>query len=136
MDVMGQQAFMRSWSLVLADRAAEVPTLLGAHEDALLTAAEAEPPHQRQSYEMQLKALSSLDKLSFGLRMGWDMLWESCETRSIFLPDAAMRRLREQALKDIADQGEEVKAAPFLSDGDILTGWLTLSPHRSRGHDL
>ncbi|ELR06042.1 hypothetical protein VC83_02271 [Pseudogymnoascus destructans] len=36
MDVMGQQALLRGWSLVLAGKESEVPALLGAREDALL----------------------------------------------------------------------------------------------------
>jgi hypothetical protein len=40
MDVMGQQALLRAWSLVLAGRESEVPPMLGAREDAVCVAAD------------------------------------------------------------------------------------------------
>jgi hypothetical protein len=41
MDVMGQQALLYGWSLVLAGREADVPPVLGAKEDAICAAVDA-----------------------------------------------------------------------------------------------
>jgi hypothetical protein len=41
MDVMGQQALLHAWSLVLAGREADVPPALGAREDIMWGLAEA-----------------------------------------------------------------------------------------------
>ncbi|KAF2501535.1 hypothetical protein BU16DRAFT_599526 [Lophium mytilinum] len=53
MDVMGQQALLRGWSLVLAGRDSEVPPLLGAREDAICEAVDL-PVKEKDQEEFRL----------------------------------------------------------------------------------
>ena len=123
MDVMGQHALLHAWSLVLAKRESEVPPMLGAREDALCAAAEADT--EKEEFKLGKKQLKGWAMLMFGLRFAWDMLWNPpAETRTVFMPKATMAALRRQAENDLAtaDGGEE---KPFVSDGDVLTAWAT-----------
>jgi hypothetical protein len=122
MDVMGQQALLRGWSLVLASRESEVPPMLGAREDAMCVAADA-PVEKEEEFRLGQKQLRGWAMLMFGLRFAWDLLWNRVvETRTIFLPKRVVAELRSQAQGDLAaqDGGEE---KPFISEGDVLTAW-------------
>ncbi|KAJ5470153.1 hypothetical protein N7530_007510 [Penicillium desertorum] len=121
MDVMGQQALLRGWSLVLAGRESEVPPMLGAREDAVCVAADA--PEEPEEFRVREKRLRGWGMLVFGFRFVWDMLWNQIvETRTIFLPKRVVNGLRRQAQDDLAvqDMGE---VKPFISEGDVLTAW-------------
>ncbi|OBT91973.1 hypothetical protein VE01_09919 [Pseudogymnoascus verrucosus] len=110
MDVMGQQALLRGWSLVLAGKESEVPALLGAREDALLF------PDNQEVYHPQ--RLQGFGMFKFGLRFVADLLWNRVvETRTIFLPKAAVAKLQLQAQEDLSGE--------FVSEGDVLTAWAT-----------
>jgi hypothetical protein len=135
MDVMGQQALLRCWSLVLAGREDEVPSVLGAKEDAICTITDAPPliksmeedidkiEIEAEDFKLGKKQLTGWAMLSFGLRFAWDLLWYPVvETRTIFLPKNTIDQLRHQAQKDLAaDDGGEEKL--FVSEGDVLTAW-------------
>ena len=125
MDVMGQQALLRGWSLVLAGREEEVPPVLGTREDAVCAAVNA--AEKQEEFKLGEKQLVGWGLLRFGLHFVWDLLWNQVvETRTIFLPKEAMAKLRSQAQEDLAsasqDGGEEL---PFVSEGDVLTAWTT-----------
>ena len=125
MDVMGQQALLHGWSLVLAGRESEVPPMLGAREDAICAAADA-PVEKEEEFMLGQKQLRGWAMLMFGLRFGWDLLWNRIvETRTIFLPKRVVAELRCQAQGDLVarDGGEE--ESPFVSEGDVLTEWAT-----------
>jgi hypothetical protein len=123
MDVMGQQALLLGWSLVLAGRESEVPPLLGAREDAICAATDAPVGEEMEKYRLGQVRLKGWDMLTFGARFAWDMLWNQViETRTIFLPSGVVAELRRQAQSDLTgkDGGEE---KPFISEGDVLTAW-------------
>jgi hypothetical protein len=112
MDVMGQQALLRGWSLVLANRESEVPPMLGAREDAICSAADA--PVEKEEFKLGQKQLRGWATLKFGLRFTLDLLWNQViETRTIFLPKRVVADLAAQ------DGWEET----FISEGDMLTAW-------------
>ncbi|ORY09327.1 hypothetical protein BCR34DRAFT_589431 [Clohesyomyces aquaticus] len=122
MDVMGQQALLRGWTLVLAGQEHEFPPMLGARDDAICAAVDASDAKEEE-FKMNQKRLKGLGMLKFGLNFAWDMVWNRVvETRTIFLPRRAMAELRRQAMDDLAAQkdGEE---EPFISEGDVLTAW-------------
>ncbi|OAA61972.1 Chloramphenicol acetyltransferase-like domain protein [Niveomyces insectorum RCEF 264] len=123
MDVMGQQALLRGWSLVLASREADVPPMLGAHEDAICAAVDDAPAEKEEAFELGQKRLRGWSMLKFGVRFGLDLLWNrTVETRTIFLPKAAVAALRRQAQDDLTvPEGSTEK--PFVSEGDVLTAW-------------
>lgn len=116
MDVMGQQAFLEAWSLVLAGRDSSVPPVLGAREDALC-ALTSDPKSPQDSYMLNSQRLAGLSMIKFGARFAWDMLTQPASvTRTVCLPKSTLSALRLQAQKDIP-------AAEFISDGDILAAW-------------
>lgn len=126
MDVMGQQALVRAWSLVAAGREAEVPALLGAHTDVLRAAVDADDS-PREEFELESQRLTGWKMALFGLNFMWDLLWNSnVDTRTIFLPGQTLARLRKQVEQDLVESSNAAgKPVPFVSDGDILTAWMT-----------
>lgn len=122
MDVMGQQAFLQAWSLVLAGRESEVPPVLGAQEDELCAIVDA-PAEKPEEYMPKLKQLKGFAMMQFGARFAWDMLTGPVpETRTICLPKKVVAALRLQAQNDLADPSGKGET-PFISDGDVLTAW-------------
>jgi hypothetical protein len=122
MDIMGQQAFLYAWSLVLAGRESEVPHVLGAREDVLHNIID-DPAEKATEYILKSKQLKGFPFIKFGARFVWDMLRSPApETRTICLPKKAMAYLRLQAEADLVASNTEEKQ-PFISDGDILTAW-------------
>ncbi|KAL4926777.1 uncharacterized protein BDV17DRAFT_141202 [Aspergillus undulatus] len=128
MDVMGQQALLRSWSLVLAGRESEVPPLLGARDDTICAIADASAEEEKsEEFILGKKQLKGYAMLVFGLRFVWDMLWNwTIDSRTICLPKRAVAELRRHAQDGLADpdQGSEGQK-PFISEGDILTAWAS-----------
>lgn len=124
MDVMGQQALLRNWSLFLAGRESEVEPVLGAREDAICAAADA-PVEKEEEFKLGQKQLKGLAMLSFGARFAWDLLWNRIvETHTIFLPNTAVAELQRQAQRDLTtEHGSEEKS--FISEGDVLTAWIS-----------
>lgn len=122
MDVMGQQALLHGWSLVLAGQESKVPPMLGARVDAICVAADA-VAEKKEEFKLGQKQLKGWCMLMFGLRFAWDHMWSSVvETRTVFLPKRVVEGLRRQAESDLATTrvGEE---KPFISEGDLLTAW-------------
>ena len=123
MDVMGQQALLRGWSLVLAGRESEVPPMLGAREDAICVAADA-PMENEEEFKLGEKQLTGWAMLQFGLRFAWDLLWNRVvESRTIFLPKRIVVDLQRQAQNDLAATQNGREEDLFISEGDVLTAW-------------
>lgn len=123
MDVMGQQALVHAWSLVLAGRTVDVPPVLGAREDTLQALTNAAAAHG-EKFAMEPHMLKGLGMAKFGARFAWGMLTEPApQGRSIFLPAAALERLKNQAQNDLK-AGEGSDKAPVLSANDVLTAWV------------
>jgi hypothetical protein len=98
--------------------------MLGAREDMICTIADA-TVEKEEEFKLGQKQLRGWAMLRFGLRFGWDLLWQRVvETRTIFLPKRVVVELQRQAQADIGarDGGEE---KPFISEGDVLTAWAT-----------
>lgn len=133
MDIMGQQALLHAWSLVLAGRESEVPPVLGAHEDVLRTVLE-ESDEKPKEYILKSKQLKGLALVKFVARFAWDMVrGPAPETRTICLPPGGMTQLRLQASANlVATNGE--KKDTFISDGDILTAWAIRAVAASLPH--
>jgi hypothetical protein len=122
MDVMGQQALLHGWSHVLAGREAEVPLLLGAHEDYLSSATKS-PKFTREEHFLAKKEMKGWKLLDFTMRFVWDFLWyRTVETRTICLPKQTVSGLCLQAMSELNDLDEKGEK-PFISEGDVLTAW-------------
>ncbi|KAF2730282.1 hypothetical protein EJ04DRAFT_545817 [Polyplosphaeria fusca] len=124
MDVMGQQALLRGWSLVLAGRDSEVPRMLGAQEDAICAAVDAAAEDEK--FHLEHKQLKSWAMVTFGLRFAWDLVWNRVmQTRTVFLPKWAVAELRRKVQSDLAVSMDGKEETPFISEGDVLTAWAT-----------
>jgi hypothetical protein len=122
MDVMGQQAFLHAWSLVLSGRESEVPLVLGAQNDDLCAIADAATGNAEE-YMHKSKQLKGLAMVQFGARFAWDMMTGPApETRTICLPKTVVAAIRLQAQNELPNQGND-EERPFISDGDVLTAW-------------
>lgn len=125
MDVMGQQALLHAWSLVLAGREEEVPPVLGAREDAVCAAADSPvgDEEEKEPFRLGRERLTGFAMLQFGLRFAWDLLWDPVvETRTIFLPQRALAELQRLA-QDGLNNTQYSSEKPFISEGDVLTAW-------------
>jgi hypothetical protein len=123
MDMMGQQAFLHAWSLVLAGRESEVPRVLDAREDVLQAITDT-PTEKSAEYKLKPRQLKGFGLLKFVARSGREMLCgPTPQTRTICLPAKAMASLRREAEMTIASLGSRENKSRFLSDGDILTAW-------------
>ncbi|KAL0932131.1 BCL5p [Colletotrichum truncatum] len=122
MDVMGQQALLQGWSLVLAGRASDVPQVLGAREDVICAAQSGH--EEKEEFKLRDKVMGGWGLVTFGVRFALDMMRNpAVETRTIFLPQRAIKKLRQEAESDLAHSDSD--KPPFVSDGDILTAWAT-----------
>ncbi|KAJ4982804.1 BCL5p [Stagonosporopsis vannaccii] len=122
MDIMGQQALLHAWSLVLQGRDSEVPPVLGAHEDALSEAVKSFT-EKVPEYNLKPRELTGSSLIKFVARYLWDLArGPKPETQTVCLPFQVMAALRLQAQLDIATSSSGEKPA-FVSDGDILAAW-------------
>ncbi|KAE9963289.1 hypothetical protein BLS_009439 [Venturia inaequalis] len=113
MDVMGQNALLQAWCLVLSGNASQVPELLGAREDALGDAvSDLASRTVREEYTLGRKQLKGWQTSMFNLHCAW----------------SAVDKLRERAQNDLATLDKEKS---FLSNGDILTAWYAQTLARS-----
>lgn len=133
-DLLGLQAIVDNWVRVLAGRAGDVAPLLGAREDPLAGVGVG-PPHKREEpWALAPRILGGLG----WLRFVWTLLCDTVRLGAsrqhmIYLPAAALARLRQAAAADLAAATSGAVAADdwhpqnvsFLTDNDVLTAWLT-----------
>jgi hypothetical protein len=123
MDVMGQQALLRGWSMMLAGRQSDVPPVLGAREDEICAVQTGHA--EREEFKLREKVMGAWGLITFGVQFALDLVRNPVvETQTIFLPQSAVAKLRQQAEMDLSPSGGD-KPPPFVSDGDILTAWAT-----------
>ncbi|CCF44439.1 BCL5p [Colletotrichum higginsianum] len=119
MDVMGQEALLHAWSLVLADRESDVQPVIGAYKDVMTAAISG---YNNEEFKLRNKVLRGFSLVKFVLRLVWDKIWNpALKTQTIFVPQRALTELRRQAQMDLC---LEYGKPPFVSDGDILAAWL------------
>ncbi|RCI11514.1 hypothetical protein L249_7718 [Ophiocordyceps polyrhachis-furcata BCC 54312] len=126
MDAIGQQALLRSWSLVLAGREQDVPPILGAREDFLKELEDDESEEEREPLALERNRLGMLGSFAMIARFVWDRFWSPpLELRAIYLPGKTLSRLRAQAQKQIGELPENPGHDDrFVSEGDVLTAWI------------
>ncbi|KAJ5818542.1 hypothetical protein N7474_004133 [Penicillium riverlandense] len=126
MDASGVQALLAAWSSVLAGREGEVPMVLGARTDILRKAASTDGDGMPEEFELERKRLKGTSLLKFYLRIFWNRIWEPRRQRRIvFLPRSALTRMRTRVQQEIAESNQALDHTPFVSDGDIITAWIT-----------
>jgi hypothetical protein len=125
LDAMGTSELIRAWSSVLEDRLDYVPTVLGAREDVMGTVGTILDEKAQSPYFLQDKQIKGLSKLAFVIRLGWELLTsKKTDVRTIFLPAKFMSQLRQKT-QDQLSFGSSSEYSMFLSDGDLITVWLS-----------
>lgn len=125
-DAIGLQALLHGWSLVLAGQEEKVPSVLGARDDILLEAENATPNKDQGEFVLEQKRLTGVGRLMYIVRSLWAKFWNPpWELRSIFLPSDAFARLKTRTREEVAKATVIGADTPFVSEGDILTGWVT-----------
>ncbi|KAK2604675.1 hypothetical protein N8I77_007586 [Diaporthe amygdali] len=144
-DGLGRLAIIKNWCKVLAGREDEVAPLIGTREDPMATVGTGPLHEKEEPYALKDKNLSGLSMASFVAHFIWDKFWvPEHELKVIFLPAKTIAVLRQQAADDLsatnangqgttASNGTTAPATPFVSDGDILTAWLTQITFRASG---
>ena len=126
MDVLGQQALLKGWCLVMAGRESELPPLLGARQDTMAALAE-DKTETQEEFLLSSSLISGFAFGNFVFRLLWDKFWNPpLETHIVFMPKPFLNKLQAQAREDLAGNmtGEE-KETPFVSEGDVITAWMT-----------
>lgn len=122
-DAMGRYAIVTNWSKVLAGKEDEVTPLLGVYEDPLADLGTGPVPKEEEPYALEPMLLKGLGLVNFAVRFMWDSFWRPNQEQHIMcVPAKSIAALRESATKDLS---ADDTSAPFVSDGDILTAWLT-----------
>lgn len=126
MDASGGQALLAAWSSVLAGREGEVPMVLGARTDILRNVASTEGDGMPEEFELERRRLKGTSLLLFYLRLLWNKFWQPRRQRRIlFLPRSALTRMQTKVQREIAESTQGLDHTPFVSDGDIITAWIT-----------
>lgn len=127
MDALGLEALLRSWSLVLAGRDAEVPPILGARNDVLwATASGPIVSKGDEAFVLGDKCLRGVSYLKFLLRFTRDAFQNPVmESKIIYLPNSTIAQLRRQAMGNLnAAPKQQPREDTFMSGSDILSAWI------------
>ncbi|KAG9569014.1 hypothetical protein KCU71_g2730, partial [Aureobasidium melanogenum] len=120
-DGLGGKAVLDAWSLVLHGRDQEIPDLQGVYEDPLaILGTQSEVPFKHESRVMGLRQL-----ILFGIRAFLRRTFFKSDVKyyMICVPGSYVKKLRSDAIKDIAEASNPTAEAPFLSDSDVLCAW-------------
>ncbi|KAG4216699.1 hypothetical protein PC116_g34820, partial [Phytophthora cactorum] len=121
---MGRKELLDAWIAVLEGREDEVKPLLGVLQDPL----ESLGKDPQEPYVLAHRRLAPIQALFFAITYIWTTLfWARGEdTRMLCVPAAHVRSLHQGALDYLASQtDEEDKVKPFVSEGDVLSAWVT-----------
>lgn len=122
LDAMGRRELLQTWTAVLDGRDGDVKPLLGVYDDPLKDFGRG----PQQPYMLEQFALTGWKLAVFGLRFVADLVWYPTEeTRIVCLPAAHMQKLRADAMADLEAQHKGDGKKPFVSDGDLVSGWIT-----------
>lgn len=144
-DGLGRLAIIKNWCKVLAGKEDEVAPLKGTLEDPMATVGTGPLHEKEEPYALKDKNIGGLGMVNLVAHSIWDKFWvPELELKVVFLPGKAIAVLRQQAADDLsrtnsndqgttASNGAAAQATPFVSDGDILTAWLTQVTFRAHG---
>lgn len=126
MDAIGLKALLHGWSLVLAGQEEKVPPFLGARDDILLEADSSIINKDQGEFVLGQQRLTGMGLLMYKVRSLWAKLWNPpWEQRAMFLPSDAFARLQARTREEVAQSTVIGAETPFVSEGDILAGWVT-----------
>ncbi|KAI0384055.1 hypothetical protein F5Y04DRAFT_234500 [Hypomontagnella monticulosa] len=124
LDAMGRKELLDAWIAVLEGRDDDVKPLLGFLQDPL----ELLGTNPEEPYVLAHRRLAPIQALFFAIAYIWTTLFWSRgeETRMIFVPAAHVKALHQSALAYLAAQTDpDEKVKPFVSEGDVLSAWVT-----------
>ncbi|KAF2964405.1 hypothetical protein GQX73_g9178 [Xylaria multiplex] len=122
LDAMGRRELIQAWISVLEGRDDDVKPLFGVYDDPL----KGFGLGPQQPYMLAHEALTGWNKAVFILRFIFEMVWyPKEESRIVCLPAAHMQKLRADAVADLEAQHKSDGTTPFVSDGDLVSGWIT-----------
>ncbi|KAI1110651.1 hypothetical protein F5Y14DRAFT_428313 [Nemania sp. NC0429] len=122
LDAMGRRELIQAWTAVLEGRDDDVKPLHGVYDDPLKDFGIG----PQQPYMLAHLALTGWNKVVFIARMIFELVWyPKEEVRIVCLPAAHVQKLRAEAMADLEARHRGDGEKPFVSDGDIVTGWIT-----------
>lgn len=129
LDAMGRRELLDAWIATLEGRDEDVKPLQGVLHDPL----ELLGTNPQEPYALSHRRLSPLQTLIFAIVYIWTTLFWSRgeETRMVCLPGAHIATLHKASLDYLAAESEdsysdeEKKVKPFVSEGDVLSSWIT-----------
>ncbi|KAI0539496.1 hypothetical protein GGR58DRAFT_234925 [Xylaria digitata] len=122
LDAMGRRELIQAWIAVLEGRNGDVKPLLGVYDDPLKDFGLG----PQQPYMFAHRALTGWNKAVFILRFILEMVWyPKEESRIVCLPAAHVQKLRADTMADLEAQHKGEGKKPFVSDGDLVSGWIT-----------
>lgn len=122
LDAMGRRELFQAWIAVLEGRDDDIKPLLGVYEDPLKDFGTG----SQQPYMLAHRAVTGWKKAVFIIRFIFEMIWyPKEESRIVCLPAAYMQKLRAEAKADLEAQHKGSGEKPFVSDGDLVSGWIT-----------
>ncbi|KAI6367393.1 hypothetical protein MCOR25_004929 [Pyricularia grisea] len=121
-DIMVHAGIINGWVDMLHGRKDKVRRFEGFKEDPL-----AEVVKRANTSEvagiLEGKILKGVWYVLFVVYFVLDMLLgPKMETRTLYFPAATIAKMREQALDDLGQKGDN---KPFVSTGDVLTAWIS-----------
>lgn len=118
-DVYAKRALLDAWILMMEGREEEIPTPYSHLEDPLSELGK----YVLEPHKLGDRRVSTLGMIGWGLGNIPDY-FRSQETRVVCLPAGFVEELRAVSLEELAATGDNVDTQ-FLSEDDILVGWLT-----------
>ncbi|TLD09684.1 hypothetical protein PspLS_11387 [Pyricularia sp. CBS 133598] len=121
-DIMAHAGIVRGWVDMLHGRGSQVQRFEGFRTDPLAEVVKGSAG-SRVAGVLEGKILTGVWYAIYVLYFLLDMLFgPRMESRTLFFPASTVAKMREQALDDLRQQGDE---KPFVSNGDVITAWIT-----------
>ncbi|KJZ67996.1 hypothetical protein HIM_12615 [Hirsutella minnesotensis 3608] len=117
-DALGLGELLHAWSLMLQGRHNEIPKPLAAEDDPLAELGR----HPTESHKLKKSQLSWLGLFICFCRTLVEVIFYKQQTRMIYVPGPWIRRLRENASRELANDNQGC-TNQFLSEGDVLSAW-------------
>lgn len=121
-DIGGLATILKAWTAVLHGKENEVPPMHGFGKNPQAQLSKITP---QENYIFSEKVLKLFGMLLFLIRFLFELVWRpNVEEKIIFLPRRYIERIRENALRELADKNDEQKK-PFISEGDVIFAWYS-----------
>jgi hypothetical protein len=135
MDGIGFSEFLHNWSLVLAGKEDKVTKPMDINRDPMWEMADPARFDIEEDWTLGRHQLQGVDLLRFQLRYLWNAIFRPPpERRMLMISNDAFHRLvdntRLELKKWTEEQGEP--QLPFISEGDILTGWIMKAANKHK----